>query len=66
MSRLKKMTTFKDERDSYIVATATFSGCGECSVVYGDKAYGSCFSEEALKAAGVMLKPMHVKQRKGE
>ena len=34
MSRLKKMTTFKDERGSYIVATATFPGCGECSGVY--------------------------------
>lgn len=48
------------------VATAAFPRCGECSVVYADKAYCSCFSEEVLKAAGVMLKPMHVKQRKGE
>ena len=38
------------------MATATFPECGECSVVWADEAYCNCFSEEVLKAAGVMFK----------
>ena len=35
------------------VATAVFPGCGECSVVYEDKAYCSCTGEGSLEATGI-------------